>query len=50
VQLLLCALLVLLALTQAKAARVYLLDDDVEDQGKGPFQGLKKRLNYRIII
>jgi hypothetical protein len=41
VQMLLCALLVILALTHARAARVYLLDDGVEDQGKVSFQGLK---------
>jgi hypothetical protein len=40
-QMLLCAFLVLLALTHARAARVYLLDDDVEDQGKVSFQGHK---------
>jgi hypothetical protein len=38
---LLCAFLILLALTHARAARVYLLDDGVEDQGKVSFQGLK---------
>jgi hypothetical protein len=40
VQILLCALLVL-ALTHARAARVYLLDDGVEDQGKVPFKLIK---------
>jgi hypothetical protein len=34
---LLCALLAL-ALSHARAARVYLLDDGVEDQGKVTFQ------------
>lgn len=40
-QMLLCAFLVILALAHATAARVYLLDDGVEDQGKLSFQGLK---------
>jgi hypothetical protein len=41
VQMLLCVLLCL-ALTHARAARVYLLDDGIEDQGEDPFNGQKK--------
>jgi hypothetical protein len=37
VQMLLCALLCL-ALTHVRAARVYLLDDGIEDQGEFPFK------------